>query len=127
MSQITWVTTCSVCKKYYKNPNPDHEGKEVVCRCGESFLMNRTAPHGNTGAAYDLRLKTEYDEEMKRFYIPLGMLWPEFVQLLYRPAVLAALCLEFEASHTRAVPEEAMTKYIEYLENERERIRSSFD
>jgi hypothetical protein len=127
MNHIKWITTCPACGKNYKNPPADHEGKMVICRCRTCFIMRRSAPHGKVGCTYNLSTKAEMDEIEKRYSLPLGMFWEEFIQLLYQPAILDSLCVELGKIRNKTISDEEMIKYIEYLEFERKNIRNSFE
>lgn len=113
---IISYTICPHCHKAYKNPNPSHVGKEVICRCHKRFVVELTPPRGRrTGCKYNLVTWDELVEASERSSSPGGILPNEFLGILKSVDVTDAILKEINKNRKRPLDASDVTELIERL------------
>jgi hypothetical protein len=104
------------------------EGLELRCdECDADFFAELKAVTGRIGKNRKLRSSAQARENDKRMYIPLGLLFEEFIELLRSEKVMRTLQEGVSAKFGRKVSIEDIESYIEHLESERNSVRNHFN
>ncbi len=115
--EIITYTICPHCQRAYKNPDPRHVGKEVICRCHKRFVVEVTPPLGRrTGCKYNLITDEELTEACERSGSPGGILPNEFQNILKRVEVTDAILKEINKDRKRHLNADDVMELIERLQ-----------
>lgn len=125
--RVTYLAECPTCGLKYKNPNQDHEGKKVICRCGAIFILESSPPFGRKGGCvYNLLTVEEDKEDWERAGSPCGIVRREFLEFLKSPDVLIAIVASINQVRRRPIDEDTVLDLIQHLEWEKEKDDESF-
>jgi hypothetical protein len=119
--EITTYTICPHCQKAYKDPDPSHVGKEVICRCHKRFVVEVTPSRGRrTGCKYNLITDAELVEASEKSSSPGGILPHEFQEILKSVDVTEAILKEINKDRKRHLDASDVAELIERLQYLRE-------
>lgn len=114
--KITTYTICPHCQKAYKNPDPRHIGKEVICRCNARFVVEVEPSRGRrTGCKYNLNSWAELVEASERSAAPGGILPNEFLEILKSVDVIEAILKEINRDRHSPLDASDVIELIESL------------